>query len=262
MVDVIAWPPVGVIGTEWTEDSPVQISRSGITGRERVSAFQRPRRLARLIVPGIGKDTMGGGYMEMLKRHLKGRVNCVRLHSYAVNWHFDSRINDPLRSLLPLNWTTGDDPLDWTAGGDPLYWFTGSVITGTSTTVGGFPALSVSGLPPNMLVARPGEFVTVYPLIADADESYTSQITAPAYSDANGDAVLVLFDELPTGTGYGEWARVSIGVSESAVFRPVALPRAVQPQMGQWTYEWEFRQVFEEEVGTFTEVNPWTPANP
>lgn len=255
-VNVIAWPPVGVIGAEWTEVAPVQVSRSILTGAERLSATQRIRRMVRLTVPAIGRDTMGAGYMEMLKRHLAG-IHLVRLNSYPINWYLDSRQYEAARSSRRLNWEDDDTEIDWTDDTEVILWFDGTILSGATTVVGSQPALTVTGLPPNTLVARPGEFVTVYPNLTSDTVSYTAQVTAPAYSNAEGEATILLFDALPTG---GVWERVNIGTSQTAVFRPESYPRAVQPLSGNWSYEWSFREVFEDEVGTFNEINPWGPS--
>jgi hypothetical protein len=252
-VDVIMWPPVGAVGTEWTEFAPVQISRSLLTGAERVSAFQRKRRLVSLSVAGIGKNTYDAGYMEMLKRHLEG-TKLVRLFSYPINWHIEAGQNRADRSSQPLAWETEDNPLAWQTGGNPLYWFTGTVLTGSTDTVNGRPVVQVSGLPPNKLVARPGEFLHMFEDWADASTMATFQVTAPAHSNASGEAVIAIF-EVPSSPITD--ARVSIGVSTTGVFRPDSYPRAVQPNTGNWTYDWAFREVFSDEVGGFTEVNPW-----
>lgn len=255
-LNVIAWPPVGVVGSEWTEIAPVEASRSILTGAERLSATQRVRRVARLTVPGIGRDTMAAGYMEMLKRHLAG-VHLVRLNSYPINWYLDSPQYDAARTSSNFRWINSDSLMAWTNDSLPMLWYSGQLLSGVSLMVGTQFALAVSGLPPNCLIAKPGEFLTVYPSVADESESYTSQITAPAYSNGNGEATILLFDPLPTGTNFGTWERVNVGTAQSAVFRPDGYPRAAQPISGQWAYEWTFREVFEDEVGEFVEVNPW-----
>jgi len=249
MVRVIAWPPVGVTGTEWTEDAPVQISRSMLTGAERVSAFQRKRRLATLIVPGFGRTTYDAGYIEMLKRYLEG-INLVRLNSYPINWHIEANGNPALRQSRPLLWSAGGDPLEWESGSEPLLWFTGTYVTGTTATVDGRPVLYVTGLPPNMLVIRPAEFITLF----SETGSETVQAVAPATTDDTGAATILLF-EAPAESYTS--ARVNLGTCDTGVFRPVDYPRAVQPVRGDWSYTWSFREVFEDEVGEFEEFDPW-----
>jgi hypothetical protein len=250
---VFAWPPVGVIGAEWTEDAPVQVSRSMVTGAERVSAIQRKRRIASLTVAGLGLNTFQAGYMQMLIRYLEG-VHLVRLYSYPISW----RLEQPERAirrgnvttdlgqtfvtiygnkpnslvfrpadfltlflpsgattdLNPFTWLDGTDPLPWKNSTNPLTWFSGTPYGGT-----------------------------------------TVQITQPVYSDDSGVAIVPVFETVPDQSNI----YLIAGASDTGVFRPVSYPRAVQPYSGNWTYDWEFREVFGDEVGGFTEVNPWLP---
>lgn len=244
-IRVIAWPPVGVTGTEWTEEAPVERSRSLITGADYVSTRGRIRRLAALDVSALARGRSGAGYMEMLKRHLAGGVHAVRLNSYPVNWHFDA-LDDSWRQSDAITW----DGLSWTSGGSDLSWYSGTVLTGTTgTDSNGWQIVTVAGLPANKLVARPGEFVTLF----DDGTERRAQVTAEARSDSAGQAVVRTFETLPALTD----ARVNLGTSDTGVFRAVELPRAKQPLGANWTYSWQFREVFADEVGGFTEVDPW-----
>lgn len=112
MPNVYAWPPVGVVGHEWTEHAPVNRSRSILTGRRYVSAAQRKRRLAALNVSALARGRSGAGYMEVLKRLLAGGENLVRLNSYPVNWWLDTQRLARLRL---------SDPVGWTAPGMPMW---------------------------------------------------------------------------------------------------------------------------------------------
>lgn len=253
---VFAWPPVGALGTEWTEIAPVQISRSMVTGAERVSAFQRKRRLATISVPGIGRTTYDGGYMEMLKRYLAG-TNLVRLHSYPVAWHLDRpervtargkvfsnlgqtyvevfglkpstqvcRPGDFLTLFIPPASAAAGDPLPWRDGDDPVSW---DVDDATSAD----PLTWFAGSP---------------------DFGTTVQVTQPVISDDTGRAVVPIFE---TVADYPNLIHLTFGACATGAFRPISYPRAVQPNSGSWSYDWEFREVFADEVGGFLEVNPW-----
>ena len=249
---VFSWPPVGVVGHEWTESAPVEGSRSLITGREYLSAAQRIRRLATFVVAGIGRNRSHAGYMEMLKRHLAG-VHAVRLYSLPINWHV--RADDGLAALQsqPVAWTEAGDPLAWTAGGEPLYWFSGAYLTGTTENDGVWSSITVTGLPPKSVAARPGEFLTIFSDHED-DEGFTAQATRLETSDGSGVARIRVFETLPALTD----ARVNLRTRATGVFKPVAYPRAVQPLSGDWSYTWQFREIFEDEVdGGFVERNPW-----
>lgn len=253
---VIAWPPVGATGVEWTEVAPVQISRSMITGAERVSAFQRKRRMATVSVPGIGRNTYDGGYMEMLKRYLEG-VHLVRLNSYPIAWHLDR-------------------PERGTRRGD--------VHTDAGRTY-----VTVYGLQPNRQVCRPGDFLTLFlpsgvsgtsetlswqngddPFTWSSDDTTnaetltwfygsgnvgtTVQVTQPVVSDDTGVAIVPIFETIANQTQI----YLVFGACATGVFRPMSYPRAIQPNVGQWSYDWQFREVFADEVGGFVEFDPWS----
>lgn len=249
MVKVFAWPPVGVTGAEWTEEAPVSISRSLLTGAERVSAAQRIRRLVTLAVPGFGRTAWQAGYMEMLKRYLAG-VHLVRLYSYPVNWHLDV-VDDDWRRSNPLVWFNDGNELPWQS--PYVRFYSGVRLTGSVSWIANKPVALVSGLPPRRLVARPGEFITFFSGNSDTTGA-TVQIAAPAMSDEEGNAVIRLFES----PGEFENVRINLGVCDTGVFRPVRYPRAVQPVSGDWVYTWEFREVFEDETDGFEEIDPWT----
>lgn len=252
MINVYAWPPVGVVGTEWTEEAPVQTSRSMLTGKDYVSAYSRKRKLVTLNVSALSLNRSGAGYSEVLKRLLDGGVNAVRLNSYPVNWWLDAQTLDPERQSQLLEWTSSSQPLDWESSDLPLSWYSGKVIFGTITSSGGYQTIAVTDLPPNTIVARPAEYVTVYENGGDLTGA-TAQVLREARSDANGNATIFLLDNLPAwGT-----VRVNVGASATGAFRPIEMPRAIQPLSGNWNYTWKFREVFADEVGGFTEVDPW-----
>lgn len=206
--------------------------------------------MATLIVSAISGQSMGAGYVEMLKRCLEG-IHAVRLKSYPVNRHYHATAEgDEFRQAFPLLWTEAGVPLNWSDGAANLLWYSGTILTATLTTSGGYPAVQVIGLPANTLIARPGEFVTTFVNAADLTGS-TAQVLAPAYSDAAGTVVIRLL------TAVAFAGRISIGVSDTGAFKPTSYPRAVQPVRGDWSYSWSFREVFADEVGGFVEVDPW-----
>ena len=246
-IKVFAWPPVGANGWEWTEVAPITSSRSLTTEREFTATSGRKRRMASLSVSAMSANGAGAGYMEMMKRLLEG-VNAVRLRSKPIN---SQKYSSKIGGVTPVRWTADDTQLDWTAGASDLLWFSGTVFLATTTTSGGYPAVSVTGLPPSTLVARPGEFIRLF---ADSNGGeHVSQVLAPAYSDENGAALIKVLDALPSLTE----VPVNFGDRASAVFKPISYPRAVQPVRGDWTYDWQFREVFADEVGGFEEVDPW-----
>ena len=250
-VDVIAFPPVGAVGSMWTARAPVMVSRSmrpDSFNKRYVSRIGRERREAMVNVSALARTRSGAGYSEMLARFLDGGANLVRLSSYPINWHLDAARDKGLLSSTEIEWLNSGDPLAWTTGGQPLLWFDGTVLSGV---VSG-NEITVSGLPANMLVARPGDFLRAFVDLTGSDGD-VSQVVTEARSDASGVAVIRLFDDLADGT----YARVNLGDSDSRVFEAVELPRSHQPLGANWFFEWNFREVFADEVGGFNELDPW-----
>ncbi|MCA0848342.1 hypothetical protein [Salipiger thiooxidans] len=252
-INVYAWPPVGAVGSEWTVSDPVERSASIITGAEYLSKSQRRRRLATLRVSALAAGGMGAGYSESLKVLLQGGIHAVRLKSYPINWHVDALLEAPTRQALPLEWSADGADLEWSRGGPRLYWDTGALIIGTTgTDAAGFPIVTATGLPPNTLVARPSEFITLF---TDDDDTVgtTVRILTSAVSDGTGKAVIRLHSDPGGFSG----VRVDIGTAETGVFRANSMVRSVQPLGQDWFYTWEFTEVFSEEVGGFLEIDPW-----
>jgi hypothetical protein len=254
MALVYGFPPVKAVGHMWTNEIAIEASVSPITGRRFASAYQRERRMASVLVSALdAAGSMGAGYTEMLKRLLQGGENYIRLTSRPINWHIDAQAaigsNRPLRSFT---WTQGGFPVEWTSGGAVLLWELG--LDGTLTTVNGLPAIVVNGLPLSALVARPGDYLTVYENAADTTGS-TVMVMAPAYSNASGAATIKLYSA-PAYAG-----RVVLGSQDTGVFKAVGeLPSAMQPVAQNWTLAWQMEEVFTDEVGGFTEDNTWWEA--
>lgn len=246
MTNVYAWPPVGLTGWELTTLDPISRSRSYFQGTTLSSSFQRSRRLATAHVTGIGSDSNGAGYVENLKRLLQGGRHLVRVSALAPLSVHATRGLDLTSNIL--QWTAAGADLMWTAGGADLTWWTGDFyLSASPTSDQGWPALAVTGLPPNKMVARPSQLITV----TDGVETEASRVLTAARSDGNGAATIRTFDTF-TLSGV-----VSIGGKESIVFEALDMPRAVQPVSGSWSYNWAFREVFEDEYEEWTELDPW-----
>ena len=245
MVNVYAWPPVGVIARNWTMELPTSRSKSIITGQEYVSASQRRRKLATLEVSG--RRHYGSGYMEALWRLMDGGVHLVRMSSCRIPWGGVDVSNRDRAGAVDIDWMMPPENLGWTVPTDDIIWVSGAALPSTYALVGGVPTLTVSGLPPRSLVALPGEFLT----IIDGDEEETIMIANAARSNASGVAVIHLV-KVPAIDG-----SVSIGTREVGVFRlQTDWPRVMRGAT-QGTYTLEFREVFEDETSGFVEVNPW-----
>lgn len=261
-INVFPWPPVAAIGTEWTISQPIVRMRSGITGRTIKQASRPPRRLATVIVSSLGgRSRSGAGYSEMLKKALQGGVHGVRLRSSPINWWLDTFCmrqsgdadSDSMSWLTPgdlgteLGWTTPND-----AGGD-LVWITGPnefvvdpVYTPLST---GGSMINVSGFPPGRLAVRAGDYVTIHKwdgLLA----FQRVQVISDAFANSSGILTIRVTPEV-TIVGGG---LLKLAAQDEAVFEVIGdLPRAVQNVQGDWTYTWNFREIFSDEVGGFTE---------
>lgn len=248
MTNIYAWPPVGAVATKWTQQARTGRSQYAFSGKRAVSSDGPARIIAAATVSALSLDRSGAGYCEALKRLLDGNVHLVRLYSWPINWHLDAQRGADLQTA-PLIWTAEAVPLNWTAAGTALHWFTGPVAQGVpSVDALGFDSITITGLPANRLVVRPGDFLRSY---AGGDlVGVLAQVVKPAYSDASGSATVRLFSALPAGV-------ISLGDHETAIFEVMNTPEATQPLGQNWTYQWEFRQVFPDEISDPVEVNPW-----
>lgn len=214
------------------------------TGAGYFSSAQRRRRIARIEASALfSPHSAGAGYMEALKRLLKGGVHLVRLNHRARN--FDSNIvQNDLRGGNYFGWIVPPQLFTW-AG---IKWVDGKSLAYTILSGQSFPTIQITGLPPNSLVAVPGEFVK---LRGGADEAETRMVIAPARSNNQGVARIRL-DEWPSFAGMA-----SLGEEETGVFEVDEMPRSIEPSGKDWSYSWSFTEVFEDERGPFVELNPW-----
>lgn len=246
MTNVYAWPPVGLTGWEITKSMPISRSVGIIDGRPRTSSAQRVRRLATAIVSGIGLDAAGAGYIEVLKELMAGGEHLTRMNTAAPIWHL---ARSELKVSI-LDWTDSGSEMLWSDSGAALDWLDGG-HPGTPTTDDGWPAITVTGLPPDQIVARPSERIVVY--IGDSQTAPLeyARVLAVARSNASGVATIRLM------TAISAAGLVGIGQTESIVFEALDMPRAVQPVAQNWVYTWNFREVFLDEYTAWTELNPW-----
>lgn len=249
MTDVIAWPPFELTGWELDEEYPQSRSVGLLQGRPRTSSALRSRRVATALTAGIGKDSSGAGYVRMLKRTWGGNPRLVRIECYSTLWFRAARGLDLTNALL--EWTDDAADLLWTAGGSDLLWGDGVyALEGQSVEDGDWHSLQVTGLPPNRIVARPSNLIS----LASSGGVQQAYVVTVARSDGQGSAV-IRTDKNSAFEGVG---LVSIGHREVGVFEALQMPRAVQPVRGVFGYQWDFREVFEDEYSDgWTEVNPW-----
>jgi len=248
---IVSWPPVGVVSRAPMVERPVARSRGLFSGARAVSSAGPARRVTSLSVSALSLGRAGAGYMAQLWRELDGGVDLVRMSVCGDNWWMDQARARARGGLFtqPLTWTTATDPsLSWTAGGNPLRWFTGPVrIATTGTSADGYPTITLTGLPPNVIVARPDDVVRSYPAGAD---SVTAQAVTMAVSDASGAVTIKLTAPLPVGV-------ISLQDAESVVFEVMTAPRGTQDVSDNWTLTVDLREVLPAEYAGATEVDPW-----
>jgi hypothetical protein len=249
MTDVIAWPPLGVTAWELTEHFPQSRSVGLIQGRARTSSAQRPRRVATAGVRGIGKDLAGAGYIRMMNRLWAGGPHLTRVTCLPTIWHLAQKGLD--LTSLPLSWQHASDDLAWSYDGDDLDWYSGKYLTdGVPVTENGWHGLQVSGFPPSTIIARPSQQVAVR-FQGAVETAYAMTVVR---SDANGDALI----RTDRASAFSVTGVVSIGEPEVITFEAVDVPRAVQGLSGDFIYQWDFREVFEDEYPDgWTLVTPW-----
>lgn len=242
MVDVIKWPPVGLTAFEISKIDPVSNSKSLFNSTPYTSSFGRSRRVATSVVSGFGYDAAQAGYMEMLKEYLLGGVNLIRQDVHSSVWHHAWASANPDISNSEISWTEDGSPLEW-----DVTWYERDLQGSPTVDDRGFPAIVVTGLPPNRIVVRPHEVVSVV-------GGSSSRAVKVVRSDASGTATIRLKSAI------AESGLVILGDVESVVFKvnSTALPRSIQPQAGDWTYEWPLLEVFEDEYTSWNEVDPWS----
>ena len=253
MTVIYAWPPLKYTATLLADELPSRSSRGVFSGKDSVSSAGPRRRIVRVTASALSGDQDGAGMSASLNRWLGGRTNLVRRACPSVNRCRDAE--DVGLASTPLIWTEGGAPLAWTEGGDPLLWFTGPAVAVTVTTLNGFPALAMSGLTPGQLVCRAYDVVRVYDSDPESDPPQTSLGVSNAvktvFADASGSAVIPLHEALPAGI-------VSVGDTETAVFRVTDMTPSDQPVSGNWSVSWVLREVLATEIPVdATEVDPW-----
>jgi len=216
-IKVFAWPPVCTIGRSWVPMQPVAALRSALTGREQMQSSQRLRRMVAVDVP-------------------------ARYRSEAPA----SGYMDMLVQLLEGN-VNAVRLSGWASavrvGGEAEFGRLTIGLTATATTSAGFGAWQVDGLPPQFPLVLAGDRFTVAGTLWRAINA--------AQADASGRAIIRVMGA-PSGSG-----TLLLDQKESAVFRVDGAMPPSAPQVGSYTYSWSLREIFADEVGGFTEVNPW-----
>jgi hypothetical protein len=252
---VYAFPPVAVVGHEWDVVDPVSRGEEMFTGEIIESAAERRRRVVSLAVEGAAGDS--GGYMRALKRLLRGGLHAVRLYSTPAN-HLEDVGVVPLPGAAEMIWTADDAEMVWTAGGAEMVWVHGAYVAPSGGAVlasprdwHGMGLGDATHLPPSQVVARPGQFVTVYS--GGGLVSTTRMLIQPIQSDAAGAGLVVTETPFPTG------GSLQIGTRETGIFKAEEMPRWQRGLEDRgFQIGWSFREIFADEVRQeLVEVDPW-----
>jgi hypothetical protein len=249
MARIYVMPPVRYLASVISHDLPVSSSTDARTGAEILTAFGAPRRMVGVTIQPLAGFRDGAGYMDVLTQLLKG-FHFVRLRLPPINWHLDQSREKAAGGLrnAPLGWVDENgNPVDWTAGSDPVLWFANDAIFGTVTTLNGFPAIAVTGLPPNRLVCRAGDTLRSF---AGGVSAGTAQAVTTVFSSATGAATIPLLTALPAGV-------ISFFDEGEIVARAVQIEAGDQPTGGAWSFRWMFREALPYEYAGADEVNPW-----
>lgn len=246
---VFAMPPVAYSAGYVTDEFMVASSIDASTGDEDLSGFGVMRRRVAVTIPALSGNRSGAGYMKSLERLLQG-VHFVRLRLPPVNWYVDQQAMRQPGGLYngPVSWTTSGDPLGWTEDGDGVSWFQNTPREGTVTTLGDYPAISISGLTPGRLVCRAFDVLRSYS--ATGVSQGTARAIRDVFADGAGLAVIPLHGDLAAGI-------ISFGDDEEIVARPVGADDSDQPLGAAWSLRWTFREARPTEYADAEEVNPW-----
>lgn len=250
MTDIYAFPPAGILSWRLAEDRPVMRSRYALTGKRTVSGLGNTRRMVDLTVASLTRERSGAGYLAQLWRYIDGGVGLVRLTLPPQNWHIDWP--DYRRSVgnAPLFWTSGGPTLGWTTGAGTLQWFMHTVRLATVTTLAGYPfAVQVSGLPPGIVVARPGDILRIYDPDDGADLG-AAMVLDLTRANASGVAVVPVDADLPAGVA-------AFADEASAVFEVTAYSAPALGPGQSGAISLSLTEVLASEIDTPVDVNPW-----
>jgi hypothetical protein len=248
---IVAFPPVGILG--WAHQKRFAVRRSRAffgNGDDALSTLGPARRDITLDLSSLARDRAGAGYLAQLMEEVEGGIHPVRLTLGPTNWRIDAQRQQGLRTA-PMDWTSGGGPMAWESGGDPMLWFTGAIrLAAAGTDALGYPTVTIHGVPPGIIIARPDDVIRVFPT-ADLSAPVTARVVTVARSTSAGSVTIRLRSALPAGV-------VSIGDSESIVARITSLQSGAQGLRSDWTQAMQLTEVLPAFIpNDAEEVNPW-----
>lgn len=265
---VYAWPPVGVVGSEWGLSAPVSQSLERFTGAVLESAAERRRRLATVVVEGAQGDS--GGLMRVLERLLDGGLHAVRLHSPPANHLEDVGAIVPVAREIDWRTAVGGPLVTWRqdlGATDEVRWYAGAYAIppgGPLFTPGaewnGLGRGVATRLAPGRTAARAGQFVTVYGLGGITSE--TRMLVRPLVANSVGVAEVWVTEPFTLSVPAGEdGLALQVGTRETGIFKlDGAPPRWSRGLEDGFQVTWSFREAFADEHGEVVEVDPWAAA--
>lgn len=235
MTDIIAFPPAAIVSWTPGEERATMRSIYARSGKRAVSGIGAARRVVDMTISALSRDRAGAGYLAELWRYADGGVGLVRLTLPPQNWHLDWL---DLRARIG-NSVTGAGPV-----------FANTVRLATPVTLPGYPAaVEVTGLPPGIIVARPGDVLRIYDP-ADGADLGAARVLDLTRADMSGEAIVPLDVALPAGVA-------AFADEESAVFEITNYSPGAQGIGSNWQISLSLREVLAAEIDSPTEVNPW-----
>jgi len=253
-MDIYSFPPAPIIGWLPDEERPTRRGEYALDGKRAVSTAGPARRTLQLTCAALGRGHNGGaGYLAQLWRYIDGGVGLVRLNLPPQNWHLDQirlarqiRLGPQIGNEL-VTWTNAGDPIDLVDGVTPVATFGNTRRMAAPLVLAGYPyAVTVTGLPPGIVVARPGDIVRVW----DAGTPSAARVLDLTRSDAAGVAEVPVSAALPAGV-------VAFADEESAVFEVLEYKPGAQAIGRNWSISLSLREVLDGEIDNPVEVNPW-----
>ena len=211
-IKVYPFPAVPLSGTMYERRNFVQRSRSLLTGADYMSVAQRPRWAATFTVPSLAYRRDSAGYMEVLKRLLKGGVNAVRFNLGSSNWWMDTFATHIQFDHTRVRWQKGFSDIEWTnSGGRDIVWE--KDVSPYSAMVLPENKISIMGFEPNAVAVRAGEWIR----LTSGSNVYYGQALFTAAANSDRIAHIQTYDDIPVLPD----SRIEIGVGPSVVISPL-----------------------------------------
>ncbi|MBA86139.1 MAG: hypothetical protein CML69_15610 [Rhodobacteraceae bacterium] len=247
-MNIYTFPPAPITGWLPNEELPTRRSEYAMDGKRAVSTAGPARRTLQLTCGALGRGHNGGaGYLAQLWRYIDGGVGLVRLNLPPTNWHLDQIGLRRSIGNRVVPGVDGGNPVVLVNGVTPVTAFGNTRRTAAPLVLAGYPhAVTVTGLPPNIIVARPGDIVRVW----DAGTPSTARVLDLTRSDADGVAEVPVSAALPAGV-------IAFADEESAVFEVLEYKPGAQAIGQNWSIGLSLREQLDSEISDPVEVNPW-----